>query len=119
MTSKEVTYQYRLAKWSELMKERTELGQSIRAYCAMKGFAENTYFYWQRRLRDAACKELAEQSSNTETGLVPTGWMQLSPAENTPAEAPVTIEINGCRVAVTAETTPELLAKVCRTLKAL
>ena len=44
MTSKEVTYQYRLAKWSELMKERTELGQSIRAYCAMKGFAENTYF---------------------------------------------------------------------------
>lgn len=119
MTTKEVTNQYRLAKWSELMKERTELGLSIRAYCAMKGFAENTYFYWQRRLRDAARKELAEQSSHIETGLVPGGWMRASPAKNTQVEAAVTIEINGCRVAVTAETNPELLAKVCRMLKTL
>ena len=81
---------------------------SIRVYCAMKGFAENTYFYWQRRLRDALCKELVERSHTTETGIVPTGWMQVSPAENIYAEAPVTIEINVCRVAVTAETDPKL-----------
>ena len=54
MTAKEMTYQYRLGQWTELAKERAELGLSIRMYCAMKGFAENTYFYWQRRLREAA-----------------------------------------------------------------
>ena len=51
MTSKEMTKQYRLAKWAVLARGRTELGVSIRAYCAMKGFAENTYYNWQRRLR--------------------------------------------------------------------
>jgi len=119
MTSKEVTYRYRLGQWSELAKERTELGMSIRAYCAMKGFAENTYFYWQRRLRAAACSELAEQTAYAETGLVPNGWTQLRVAEAEPAKTTLRIEISGCHLEVTSETDPVLLAKVCRTLKAL
>ena len=119
MTSKEMTYQYRLAQWSGLTKERAELGISIRAYCAMKGFAENTYFYWQRRLRQAAYDEITERSVGTEPGLVPSGWTRLSVAESAPKEASVRVEINGCRIEVTAETGSELLAKVCRTLKAL
>ena len=119
MTTKEMTYQYRLAQWSRLAKERAELGLSIRAYCAMKGYAENTYFYWQRRLRQAACDEITERSIGTETGLVPSGWTHLSVAESAPKEASVRVEINGCRIEVTDDTDPELLAKVCRTLKAL
>ena len=119
MTTKEMTYQYRLRQWSGLTKERTELGMSIRAYCAMKGFAENTYFYWQRRLRQATCSELANRSDGAEAGLVPNGWTQLSVAEAETRGAALTIEISGCRVEVTAKTDPELLAKVCRTLKAL
>jgi len=119
MTSKEMTYQYRLRQWSGLAKERSELGMSIRAYCAMKGFAENTYFYWQRRLRQAACTELAKRSDGTEAGVVPNGWTQLSVAEAESRGATLTIEISGCRVEVSAETDPELLVKVCRTLKAL
>ena len=117
MTSKEMTYQYRLAQWSGLTKERAELGISIRAYCAMKGFAENTYFYWQRRLRQAAYDEIAERTVGTEKA--DRGWTRLSVAETAPKEASVRIEINGCQIEVTAETDSELLAKVCRTLKAL
>ena len=118
MTTKEITYQYRLSEWSVLMKERAELGLSIRAYCAMKGFAENTYFYWQRRLRDAACAELTVQTQEAETNLVPNGWARLESPSSQP-NASVSVEINGCIVNVTAETDAELLAKVCRTLKSL
>ena len=46
MTTKKMTHQYRMSQWSELVKERVELGLSIRSYCAKKGFSENTYFYW-------------------------------------------------------------------------
>ena len=119
MTSKEMAYQYRLSQWSALAQERGELGISIRAFCAMKGFAENTYYYWQRRLRDAACRELVERSAADEAGLVPNGWAQLSVTELEARGPALMIELNGCRVEVTAETNLELLAKVCRTLKAL
>lgn len=119
MTSKEATYQYRLAQWRELMSERAELGLSIRAYCAQKGFAENTYFYWQRRLRETACTELTERTAALERCIVPGGWTQVSCAASASVESTLRIEVNGCRVDVTAETDPELLATVCRTLKKL
>jgi len=118
MTTKEIAYQYRLSQWRALAKERTELGLSIRAYCAQKGFAENTYFYWQRRLRDAACAELTVQTQEAGTNLVPSGWTRLEPPSAQPSAA-VSVEINGCVVNVTAETDADLLAKVCRTLKSL
>lgn len=82
MTTKEMTYQYCLAQWTELAKERVELGLSIRAYCAMKGFAENTYFYWQRRLREAArtrCE--AEQAKPAVPGFVE---VAVAPAPEAP-----------------------------------
>jgi hypothetical protein len=28
---------------------------SIREYCEDSGIHENTYFYWQRKLRESAC----------------------------------------------------------------
>lgn len=78
MTTKEMTYQYRSSQWSELVKERVELGLSIRAYCAKKGFAENTYFYWQRRLRETARTQVeAEQASFPSSSFVE---VVLSPA---------------------------------------
>lgn len=119
LTTKDATYQYRLAQWAELMRERVELGLSIRAYCSKKGFAENTYFYWQRRLREAACSEVTERTANAARGLIPGGWTQVSCAAPESAEPTLRIEVNGCLVNVTSGTDPELLAVVCRTLKNL
>lgn len=41
-----------------------ELGFSFRAYCAMKGFAENTYFYWKRRLREAVRTQIEAEEAD-------------------------------------------------------
>jgi hypothetical protein len=41
------------------MREREESGLSIKAYCENAGFHENKYYYWQKKLRDAAYGELA------------------------------------------------------------
>jgi putative transposase len=115
MTSKEATYQYRLAQWAELAKERGELGLNIRAFCALKGYAENTYFYWQRRLRNVAYEEPLKQRPGSES-LVPTGWTAIAETKAEP-EKSVTIEVGGCRINVGADTDTDLLAKVVRALK--
>lgn len=63
MTTKELTYQYRLAQWSELVKEHVELGLSIRAY-----------FYWRRRLQEAAHTQLKRE----QTSLLVSGFMEVA-----------------------------------------
>lgn len=119
MTTKEMTYQYRLAQWSELAKERVELGLSIRAYCGMKGFAENTYFYWQRRLREAARPQLeVGQASLPVPGFVE---VALSPAPEAPeTQAPagqLQVQINGIRLSADSSYPPEKLAALLQALR--
>jgi Transposase. len=119
MNTREIAAEYRLSQWAQIMHERRESGLSIKAYCKQHGFHENVYYYWQRKLREAACTELASRERESETSLVPHGWSRLEAVESTPVESEMTIEINGCRISVSCGTDQALLATVCRTLKAL
>jgi len=47
------------------MRERKESGLSVRAFCENAGFHENIYYYWQKKLREAACSELSIIEGNT------------------------------------------------------
>jgi hypothetical protein len=40
------------------MQERVDKGMSIKEYCKHIRICGNTYFYWQRRVREAACEQL-------------------------------------------------------------
>jgi len=119
MDTRKVAREYRLAQWSQMIQGRAQSGQSIKDYCAQAGVSRNTYFYWQRKLREEACAGLAGKGLEPEKGHVPSGWARLEAAEASPPEAVVAIEISGCLVSATAETDPELLARVCRVLKTL
>lgn len=119
MNTREIAAEYRLSHWAGIMRERQESGMSIKSFCKSAGFHENVYYYWQRKLREAACTELARRDSVADKGLTPSGWARLEPSPPSTAESGVTIEINGCRVTATAESDPALLAQVCRMLKSL
>ncbi|NLV51635.1 MAG: IS66 family insertion sequence element accessory protein TnpB [Clostridiales bacterium] len=119
MNTREVAAEYRMAQWTQTIQARVQSGQSIKEFCASAGISRNAYFYWQRKLREAACiGHMTVQ--NRENGLVPNGWTQLS--ETTPSTVTVgtlTVEVSGCHITATAETDLELLAKVCRALRSL
>lgn len=120
MTSKGMAYQYRLARWTEYTKERAELEMSIRAYCAMKGFAENTYFYWQRRLRNAVCTQIETEDANlsvpgfAQVALAPASG--AAGAENHAGQFQV--QINSIHLSVDSSYPPEKLAALLRELSA-
>ena len=115
MDIQKVTADYRLSQWMQVIQERQCNGQSIKDFCQEKGISKHAYFYWQRKLRKAACMEF----SNLEepVNCVPEGWMQL--AQGQEIKTTLDIEIGGCRVTVDAKTDPELLKKVCRILRVL
>jgi hypothetical protein len=60
------------------MRDRKASGLSIKAYCENAGFHENVYYYWQKRLREAACEQLAEYQPNHGTrSLDQSGFMEV------------------------------------------
>jgi putative transposase len=118
MNTKKMTTEWRMAYWAGKIKERAESGQSIKEYCQTAGIQRNSYFYWQRKLREAASKEIAAKKSQNKSKeiTVPSGWAVCKAAEHKTNEGKVYIQIGKCRVEAAGETDTELLTKVCRML---
>lgn len=114
MNTRDITSEYRLAHWAQIARDRSDRGLTVKAYCEENGIHENTYFYWQRKLREAACTEMPPAEAQGET--IPNGWALCVKNDQTQTQG-LTVEIGGCRITVSAETDPALLAKVCRALK--
>jgi putative transposase len=117
MDTQKATEEYRLSKWAQIIQSRIDSGQNVEEFCKAAGITKNAYFYWQRKLREAACTELvkAEDPKN----IVPGRWMQLTSEQAQCINESLDIEINGCHIVVTNGTDTELLKKVCLTLRSL
>ena len=44
----------RLQNWTEVIRSKQESGLTNREFCAQHGIAEKTYYYWLRKVRQAA-----------------------------------------------------------------
>ena len=60
MNTREIASEYRLSHWARIVSDRSESGMSVREYCKSAGFHENSFYYWQRKLREAAIEHLTE-----------------------------------------------------------
>ena len=112
-TARELTRQYRLEQWAQIMQERSA-AECVKDFCQRRGFSLDSYYYWQRKLREAAGEVLQSRTSNE---MIPAGWAICEAA--TTGTGAVFIEIGKCRVVVNADTSREALEKVCRVLLGL
>jgi putative transposase len=121
VNTREIAEEYRLSHWAQVMQERAQSGLSIKAYCKQIGICGNTYFYWQRRVRAAACEALTVPHEASVPGktLIPSGWAVCEVEEPTPEKKALAIEIGGYRISVESGVDQELLAKTCQTLKSI
>lgn len=120
INTREITREFRLSQWAKIIQERSQSGLTIKAFCQRLGICANTYFYWQRKLREAACREiLPDADSSEEKALVPGGWAVCVPEQPRSDDGAITIEIGQCKVKVACNASPEALEKVCRVLMRL
>ena len=49
-------------EWRQLIHERQQSGQSVRAWCLQNGIRENSYYYWLRIIREEALRETESRS---------------------------------------------------------
>jgi putative transposase len=78
MDTQKITADYRLSQWAQIIQARLDSGQNVKNFCQAAGVKRSSYFYWQKKLRDAACTELAKVEENNKE-IVPSGWTQLNP----------------------------------------
>jgi len=76
MNSREIAVEFRLAHWAKIIQDRNDSGLSIRAYCKDASIQESNYYYWLKRLREAAGEGLAQLQHKT-TGLAPAGFAEV------------------------------------------
>ena len=127
INTREIAAEYRLSHWSSIIQERNASGKSIKSYCESIGIRTNVYFYWQRKLREAACQELLPAIiSDKEKAIIPSGWavcdVNLEPTSISSISAPtadIVIEIGKSRVTADADTNLDLLGNICRMLMSL
>ena len=53
--------EYRLQNWAQIIRERQESGLTNKEFCAQRGIPEKKYYYWLRRVREAAAEAAEPQ----------------------------------------------------------
>jgi hypothetical protein len=47
-------------KWQSLFSEQEESGESVAGFCRARGVRERLFYYWKKRLREAAMPQFVE-----------------------------------------------------------
>ncbi len=59
MDVQKLTHEVRLQQWSKTVKECRSSGKSVKAWCDGQNINIKTYYYWQKKVCQATCRELA------------------------------------------------------------
>ena len=123
MDTRAVTQEIRLQYWAGVIKERQASGQSIRAWCRGNGIVEKTYYYWQRKLRAAACGQLpftAVPSGLARTSLATPGFTEVRIEQlalpETAAASKICIETGRIRITTDSAYPPDQLAMLVKVI---
>ena len=125
MDTQKVASEYRLSQWTQRLQAQKNSGQSITEFCEAMGVSRNTYFYWQKKVREAACERLVEYHTEANsTRLAPSGFAEImiegttkreqSPEMASPGQ--LRIEAAGARIMADSEYPAEKLAALVREL---
>lgn len=105
-----VTKNVRLQQWSSIIQDCKASGIKVDDYCAEHNLSRNAYYYWLRKIKEAAIK----QSGNLFAEVNPS-FATIVP-EN--ADAPsISIRIGDAVIHVTEGTSPGLLHQVIEAIR--
>ena len=119
INTREIAKDYRLTHWAQIIQERGQRGVSIRDYCTQIEISENTYYYWQRRVRLAACEMLAEAQNEPAPVFAEVQMVEspaLPPAREKENLSQLRVEILGMQITADPTYPPSKLAALLREL---
>jgi hypothetical protein len=121
MGIKEMAQRVRLEHWSGVMQARNASGQSVRRWCMENGISEKTYYYWQRKLREAICERMEEYGVAKQAGVDKPGFAEVKLIEppiqkESSVQGELRIEIGAIKLSASSDYPPEQVAEIIRLL---
>ncbi|MDF2614082.1 MAG: Transposase [Clostridia bacterium] len=116
MSIKDSTREYRLSGGLPIIKECRNSGMSVKNWCEQNDVNEKRFYYWQRKLREAAAEALPSAAKQPTFVQVPVPMESPSPSER-PAFIPsMVLKVGNASLELSETVPPELLASVLKVL---
>ena len=122
MDVQKLTHEVRLQQWSAIVNECRSSGSSIKSWCEENGINIKTYYYWQKKVCQATCRELAMgQQQNLETfpTSTPPVFAELSMPRNQLGNVALTIHHHNTEVHIYSGADPALVETALVALRSL
>lgn len=114
MDTRQLAHEVRMKHWAEVLRRRRESGQTIRSFCRSEGICEKTYYYWQKRIRQAAGESLMGQVESQVPGALPVVPVFAALPAPKAAGGAVRVEIGGAVVEIEPGADMAVVASVLR-----
>jgi len=125
MNTRYIAKEYRMSHWAKIITDQKESRLTIREYCEKSGLHENSYYYWQKKLRTAAIDELTTATDEQAQELVPI-MAKLNLTKNNGSELTgigsndyVSIEVFGIRLTASRDYPIAKLSELLRVVSRL
>jgi hypothetical protein len=123
------TQETRLNHWVGVLRERAESGQTVKLWCKENNICVKTYYYWQRKLREASCDAKEKQQASKQSQLPIPIFKKVQLIKHNDKQVPETqegsehvnfhplsIELKGIRMTAGESYPPAQLAYIIREL---
>jgi len=72
-----------MAQWAQVIQDRKYSGENVKNYCENRGLSRDAYFYWQKKIKEAACDQfMVMETEPKQTGLIATNFTEVKVREN-------------------------------------
>ena len=110
MDTKLATIQIRTKQWASIIQDCRSSGLKVDDYCEQHSLSRNAYYYWQRKVKEAALSQAGFVEIQTDTLKAETGLAD-SPS-GSPFFPQTVLSVNGVSVGINQDTPIPLLSQV-------
>ena len=106
--TKLATTTLRMKYWAEIIHDRSESGLPVYKYCQEKGLSKNAYFYWLKKIKEAALKSAGVDFVELDSFIKPEQGRKTIPDFDTEA----IVSVRDINISVNSRTPKNLLASI-------
>lgn len=115
MNVKKIKTEYNLKQWHLIIQDCRNSGLKVGDWCKQNDVNRNSYYYWYKRVREAACQALAENKVAVSSSFASVPMNVIEPIDNVYQET-LNISIGKAKIEVTENTSPDILRMVLEVL---
>lgn len=115
MNAKNIKNEYNLTQWHLLIQDCHNSGLKVADWCIKNDINRNSYYYWYKKVREAACEAYVESTVTSPSSFVPIPKRVLVPSQEV-YQGSLAISIGKAMIEVRENTSPDILRMVLEVL---